>query len=76
MKITRGQLRQIIREEKEKLLIERGDPALAEIESELRYTLAEYIDTYMMSMNMNPGDIADRKLVFRRLEAIAAAIMG
>ena len=61
---------------RQKLLFERGNPALSEVESQLRYLLGEYIDTYMMSMDMNPGDEADRRRVFQRLEAIAASIMG
>ena len=49
MKISKRQLRQIIKEEKAKLLPEAVNPAMVEIENELRHTLAEYIDTYMMS---------------------------
>ncbi len=75
MKISKRQLRRIIKEEKERLLAERGDPALREIESELRHNLAEYIDTYMMSMSMNAGDPADRRRIYRRIEAIAATIL-
>ena len=76
MKITKEQLRRIIKEEREKILAERLNPALAEIESELRHTLAEYIDTYMMSMNMNAGDPADRRRVSRRVDDIVATIIG
>ena len=72
MKITKKQLRRIIKES----LNERANPAMAEIERELRHTLAEYIDTYMMSMSMNPGDAADRKRIYQKLESIASAIMG
>jgi hypothetical protein len=76
MKITKEHLRRIIKEEREKILAERLNPALAEIESELRHTLAEYIDTYMMSMNMNVGDPADRRRVSRRVDDIVTTIIG
>tara|TARA_E500000331_G_scaffold208652_1_gene200075 strand:- start:155 stop:385 length:231 start_codon:yes stop_codon:yes gene_type:complete len=75
MKITKKQLRKIIKEEKAKLLAESQNPAMAEIEHVLRRTLAEYIDTYMMSMSMNPGDAADRKRVYQRIEAITSTVM-
>ena len=76
MKITKEQLRRIIKEEKAKLLSEAMNPAMVEIENELRHTLAEYIDTYMMSMNMNPGDPADRRRVSRRVDDIVTTIIG
>ena len=76
MKITKEQLRRIIKEEKAKLLSEAMNPAMVEIENELRHTLAEYIDTYMMSMNMNPGDPADRRRVSRRVDDIVSTIIG
>ena len=76
MKITKEQLRRIIKEEKAKLLSEAMNPAMVEIENELRHTLAEYIDTYMMSMNMNPGDPADRQRVSRRVDDIVSTIIG
>ena len=76
MKITKRQLRRIIREEKTKLIKETQNPAMVEIENELRYTLAEYIDTYMLSMNMNPSNPADRRRVHHRIEAITSMIIG
>jgi GTP-sensing pleiotropic transcriptional regulator CodY len=76
MKITERQLRQIIKEEKASLLSETMNPAMVEIENELRHTLAEYIDTYMMSMNMNPGDAGDRRRVYNRIESITSMIIG
>mgnify|MGYP001421465689 FL=1 len=68
MKITKNQLREIISEAM--------NPAMVEIENELRHTLAEYIDTYMMSMSMNPGDPADRRRVSRRVGDIVTTIIG
>ena len=60
----------------ESLVLEKVNPALAEIERELRYTMAEYIDTYMMSMSMNPGDAADRRRVSQKVGDIVATIIG
>ena len=60
----------------EGLVLEKVNPALAEIERELRYTMAEYIDTYMMSMSMNPGDAADRRRVSQKVGDIVATIIG
>ena len=68
MKITKNQLREIISEAM--------NPAMVEIENELRHTLAEYIDTYMMSMSMNPGAPADRRRVSRRVGDIVTTIIG
>ena len=76
MQITKKQLRKIIKEEKQKLIFETMNPAMAEIENELRHTLAEYIDTYMISMNMNPGNPADRRRVFKRIEALTSTLIG
>ena len=76
MKVTKRQLQRIIREEKQRLLSESMNPAMVEIENELRHTLAEYIDTYMMSMNMNPGDPADRRRVYHRIETLTSTIIG
>ena len=75
MKITRRQLRKIIKEQIE-LIQERPNQAIYEIESELRHTLAEYIDTYMMSMSMNPGNAADRQRVYRKINDIVGTLIG
>jgi len=76
MKITRNQLNDIIKETKVMFLSETMNPAMVEIENELRHTLVEYIDTYMMSMGMNPGDPADQKRVSRRVDDIVSTIIG
>ena len=75
MKITKKQLRQIIREERARLITERGNPALAEIEDILRRNLVEYIDTYMMSLSMNPSDPADQRRVRDRVDDIVTTII-
>lgn len=76
MKITKQQLRTIIAEERQKLLSEKMNPAMAEIENQLKHTLASYIDTYMTSMNMNAGDPSDRRRVYNRIESLTSMIIG
>mgnify|MGYP001173624615 CR=1 FL=1 len=76
MKISKRQLKKIIKEEKQKIIAERSSPALFEIESLLRRTLAEYVDTYMTSMQMNPGDPNDRRRVSQRINEIVRSIFG
>ena len=76
MKITKQQLRTIIAEERQKLLSEKMNPAVVELENQLRHTLASYIDTYMTSMNMNPGDPADRRRIYNRIESLTSMIIG
>ena len=74
MKITKSQLRQIIKEEL--IILESSNPAMLKIESVLRHTLVEYIDTYMMSMGMNPGDPSDVKRVRRKVDDVVETIIG
>jgi len=74
MKITKRHLRKIIRES---VLNERyGNPALSEIEHILRRTIAEYADTYMMSMDMDPSDIADVKRTRKTIDDIITSVVG
>ena len=73
MKITKRQLRRIIREG---LLSERVGPMLAGAESQLRYSLVEFIQSYMMSMAMNPGDPSDRNRVRAHIDEMVTAILG
>jgi hypothetical protein len=74
MKITKRQLRRIIRES---ILYERhGNPALSEIEHVLRRTIAEYANTYMMSMAMDPSDIADVKRTRKTIDEIITSVVG
>jgi hypothetical protein len=76
MKITERQLRQIIKEEKARVLAERANPALVEIESVLRRNLVEYIDTYTMTLGMNPGDPADQRRIRLKIDDMISAVIG
>ena len=78
MKITKRQLRRIIREEKEKLLAERGtgNPALQGEERALMNAVMAFQDKYMLSMGMDPSDPGDLRRTRRRIVDIIAGILG
>ena len=78
MKITKRQLRKIIKEEKRKLLNERGtgNPAIQAEERALMNAVVEFSDAYMLTMGMNPGDPADAKRVRRTIDDMLDAVMG
>mgnify|MGYP003659353629 CR=1 FL=1 len=78
MKITKRQLRRIIKEEKAKLISERssGNPALhAEEQSLIRATVA-FADRYMLLMGMNPADLSDAKGTRRMVDDIINSVLG
>lgn len=77
MKITKRQLRRIIKEERQKLLIERGsgNPALRDDEQKLRIATVNFVDKYMMAMGMNPGNPADLQKTRRIVDDIIGAVM-
>jgi hypothetical protein len=78
MKITKRQLRQIIKEEKAKVMSERstGNPALRSEEQALRIAVVNFADKYMMSMGMNAGDARDLKKVRTSIDDMVNAVMG
>lgn len=61
MKITRRQLRKLIREQ-----ISR------ETQSQLRYALVDYID----ASGLNPGDPMDNKRIHAQIDQIVDTILG
>jgi hypothetical protein len=78
MKITKTQLRRIIKEEKAKLISERGtgNPALQAEERALTDAIVAFADAYMITMGMNPGDPADAKRTRRTIDDILGGVMG
>ena len=78
MKITKRQLRQIIKEEKRKLLNERGtgNPALQSEEQALRIAVANFADAYMLTMGTDPSDPHDMERVQNAVDNMVAAVMG
>ena len=73
MKITRKQLKRMIYAE---LLSERAAPILAGSESKLRYALVEFIQSYMLTMRMNPGNPDDRNRIRAQINEMITAIIG
>ena len=77
MKVSKQQLRRIIREEKARILMERASPAVAgELDRNLRTALVEFIDGYMGYMGMNSGDAADRQRVRMRISDMITTVLG
>jgi hypothetical protein len=78
MRITKRQLRRIIREEKARLISERGtgNPALQAEERALTDAIVTFADAYMLTMGMNPGDPADAQRTRHTIDDILGAVMG
>jgi hypothetical protein len=78
MKITKRQLRRIIKEEKQKLLNERGtgNPALQSEEQALRIAVANFADAYMLTMGTDPSDPRDMERVQNAVDNMVTSVMG
>lgn len=74
MKITKRQLRRII---KEQLLMERrtGNPAMYAEESALIQAVEKYYDKYMLVMGMDPNDFRDSKRTRRSIDDLIGAVL-
>ena len=77
MKITKRQLRRIIREEHSKVIAERGtgNPALKMDERALMDAVVAFADKYMLTMGMDPSDAADAKRTRRTIDDIIGAVL-
>tara|TARA_A100001515_G_scaffold66965_1_gene53165 strand:+ start:9702 stop:9953 length:252 start_codon:yes stop_codon:yes gene_type:complete len=64
MKISRKELIEIVKEETARALDEFANP---DTENALNRALDEYIDQYMMKMQVNPGDPQDVERVRRQV---------
>ncbi len=75
MKITRRQLRRIIKEE---LLLERGtgNPALQSKERAIMSAVVEFVDEYRLVMGMDPNDFGDDRRVRRAVQDIIGSVLG
>ena len=60
----------------EAMLKERAAPMLAGPESKLRYSLVEFIQSYMMTMGLNPGNPDDRNRIRAQINEMITAIIG
>ena len=74
MKVTKRQLRKLIREE---LLYERGsgNPALRAEEQAITRAVADFVDKYMMTMGMNPSDDRDMQRTRKVVDSMVAAVL-
>ncbi len=75
MKITKRQLRRIIREEKEKILLERSEPDWHTL-TRLNHALVDWFDAYTLAMGLNPGDPLDSKKIHREIDMIVDRVLG
>jgi hypothetical protein len=77
MKITKRQLKRIIREEKARMLSERMDRSeMFNLESGLRSAVVNFVDEYMMKMGMNPSDPTDLKRLRAEVNNIVNGVLG
>ena len=77
MKITKRQLKRIIREEKARIQ-ERGtrNPALADAERQLTTAIINWVDQYRLAMSMDPNDFGDDRRVRRTLDDIVGGLIS
>ncbi len=75
MKITKKQLRKIIKEE---LMLERGtgNPALQSKERAIMSAVVEFVDEYRLVMGMDPNDFGDDRRVRRAVQDIIGSVLG
>ena len=75
MKITKRQLRRIIREQ---LLSERGtgNPALKSKERAIMSAVVDFVDEYRLVMGMDPNDFGDDRRVRRAVQDIIGGVLG
>jgi hypothetical protein len=77
-KISKQELKRIIREERNTALLERGtgNPALRVEERAMIDAIIGFSDAYMLTMGMNPGDQADAERVRRTIDDMLDSVMG
>tara|TARA_A100001015_G_C14812142_1_gene641197 strand:+ start:577 stop:816 length:240 start_codon:yes stop_codon:yes gene_type:complete len=78
MKITKRHLRQIIKEEHERLLAERGtgNPAFGPEERALMNAVISFHEKYMLSMGMDPSNPADAQRTRSVINDIITTVLG
>ena len=74
MKVTKRQLRRIIRES---IISERGtgNPALANAERALTTAIIDWVDQYRLVMGMDPNDFGDDRRIRRTLDDIVGGLI-
>ena len=75
MKITKRQLRRIIRES---LLIERGtgNPELRSEEQAIMRSVVAFVDKYRLANSMDPNAFGDDKRVRQAVQDVIASVLG
>ena len=75
MKITKRQLRSIIKEE---LLSERGtgNPALRPEEQAIMRAVVAFVYKYRLTMSLDPNDFGDDKRVRAAVQDVIAGVLG
>lgn len=75
MKITKSQLRKII---KENILSERGtgNPALQAKERAITNAVVAFVDEYRLIMGLDPSDFGDDKRVRLAVQDIISGVLG
>jgi hypothetical protein len=74
-RVTRGQLRKIIKEE---MLSERGtgNPALQSEERAIMNAVVSFVDKYRLTMGFDPNDFGDDKRVRQAVQDVIAGVLG
>lgn len=75
MKITKRQLRRIIKEE---LLSERGtgNPVLQGKERAIMSAVVDFVDEYRLVMSLDPNDFGDDRRVRKAVQDVIATVLG
>ena len=77
MKITKTQLRRIIKEEKQKLVNERANlSAMYELETNLRRAMIDFVTEYMDAMEMEPANKQHVNAVRMRINDVLTQVLG
>ena len=77
MKVTKKQLRRIIREEKQKLVAERAGPGeIYNMETNLRHALADFAEDYMSAMEMEPANKQHMNAIRMRINDVLTQVLG
>ena len=78
MKITKRQLRRIIREERARLISERGtgNPELRPEEQAIMRSVVAFVDKYRLVNSLDPNDFGDDKRVRQAVQDVIAGVLG
>ena len=77
MQITKRQLRRIIREERARLMNERGtgNPELRPEEQAIMKAVVAFVDKYRLVNSLDPNDFGDDKRVRQAVQDVIAGVL-